>query len=262
MMKRMHTTPILVWAMTAISCTVPLAHADVLPANIETIEIMMESLAADVHGIVRTFGIDETSPLSFTTMVDPDAKTFSYSLDPGTTYMGTSLTLEGIGGYDGELSRWEGSTTGSSGGRGEWWEATWFFELLNADPFAAHQEWDIGTPLGLDLHGDLDIEWSPGGGFAASTLTATLTLFGAPVGSASVSDRLVRRPDGSVDWYLEGDFNQEPDPQRFALTGAGDFPDGTGLGYAEFNVVPEPSSLGLLALGGLVALRRRRVQHA
>lgn len=44
-----------------------------------------------------------------------------------------------------------------------------------------------------------------------------------------------------------------------ALVGSGALPEGNiGFGSAQVNVVPEPASLCLLALGGIVAFRRRR----
>ena len=75
-------------------------------------ELMMTEQSTFLNFIGSTFGPDPASKLHFSSVVDPNGESFSFSLDPGSTYMGQPIALMVSGELD-ELDQWHISSSGS-----------------------------------------------------------------------------------------------------------------------------------------------------
>lgn len=245
--------------VTATAGAIGPTQADPLPAEFEIIEVMKEAIGADMQGIARILGIDETANLELTTFTDPVALGFGYSLGPDASYQGQSLTLDGFGLYNPAMSRWEGQGTITTGG-GETWTGAWTSDVLSADPYVAHMDWVTPyDPLGWgwpDYHGSWIVEQDENGDFH-SYFEGIMTLGGEEVGRVRIPDETFC---STGDWTWDGEF--VPDPgygDAFYINGVGTSPVVGGTGESSYVMtVPEPGSLSLLALAALATVRRRR----
>jgi hypothetical protein len=70
------------------------ARADLLSI---TTEVLFEEQGTTALSLGSVFGADATSPISFTSFVDPSGTSFSYATVPGSMYLGQSLTITGSG---------------------------------------------------------------------------------------------------------------------------------------------------------------------
>src|SRR5947209_1930894 len=107
---------------------------------------MMEAQGADIAALGRFFGADSRTVLSFTSFVNPAAKTFTYTLNPGIIYLGRALSLTSMG-QSNAMSQWTwtsnlslGTTSWSDIGTG----------AFTGDP------WDLGEIFTLDPSGDYE----------------------------------------------------------------------------------------------------------
>lgn len=79
-------------------------------------EIMMHSQGEDAAFIAAEIGVDPNSALTYSTNVDPAGQTFTFSLKPGTTYQGRSLSLNASGQLNPSTQSWNVVSTGAYGG--------------------------------------------------------------------------------------------------------------------------------------------------
>lgn len=235
------------------------AAATPLPPNAETTEALMHAIQADLQGIGRVFGVDETAALEFSTFTDADALTFNYSLTEGTVYEGQLLAMSGQGVYNAAASRWEGQSVFSAGD-GAPWVADWTALVESPDPYTTQFDWAAagGRRWGPDLHTAGGI-WRHPDGALRSSGEGHLTWSGRCVGRASVKDKW-KVELNLQRWSIIGSYLPDPgEGETFASVLTGFSPEAGGAGMASGGVllIPEPGSLALLALGCLGAVRRR-----
>jgi hypothetical protein len=221
-------------------------------------EYLMESQGEDAVFVKTMFGTDPHSPLHFSSFVDPTAMTFSFSLVPGSTYKGLSMTLTGSGAFDSSSNTWIISSSGMLGST-SW--STLGTDVITSDTMTDQGEKsnrdridEHGNKIG-DIHDIVFIDKeNPIRDFGTAILTDK---DGKEIGKP-FPIRTIRRRTGAWNWEADG-----PD---FTVTSVGfTGPDG---GTRSFTTtiapVPEPSTLTLLTLGtvGLIGYRWRRRKHA
>ena len=84
------------------------------PVQIMT-EALMSSEGGDAALIEKIFGPDPSSPLNFTSFVDPAGFTFSFLLNQGSTYLGQQITESAHGSFDPNTGILTATTTGTVG---------------------------------------------------------------------------------------------------------------------------------------------------
>ena len=231
-----------------------------LTSQEELVEVMLTAQSADASFLGGAFGPDVNSPLSFVTMTDSIAKTYSYTLLAGSTYQSQPLSLSGSGFFNAVSGEWETSSSGALGANS--WTTTGVGDFINV-PTVPISSFDFSTsllvlppipfPILLDFHttttysGIFDI---------FSTTTATTTVFGFPILTTTAKDFL--NPFTGEYFYVQDvlDFIGK----LFALRIDGVAPpDGAGAGTANWLLIPEPCSLALAvsSLLGIVCYRRR-----
>ena len=87
--------------------------------NLPPVQIMTEALISSEGGdaalLERIFGPDPSSPLNFTSFVDPASFTFSFLLNQGSTYLGQQITESAHGSFDPNTGVLTATTTGTVG---------------------------------------------------------------------------------------------------------------------------------------------------
>jgi hypothetical protein len=91
------------------------ATCDQISSTVFSTEFMAEFSGETVETLARFFGPDFTTPINFSSFVDPAALTFSFSTVPGATYLGLPLMLTGTGVFDTATSTWSLSSHDSLG---------------------------------------------------------------------------------------------------------------------------------------------------
>lgn len=221
------------------------ASAGIISAD-ELTDFMMEYQSEQLMMIGRLFGPAVGSPLSFSSTVDAAAMTYSFQLDPGSTYLGQSMTLSGLGVFDTAIDRFDRSAVGSLGDF-EWTSAgTDVVGGLLDDVTTGKSNEDFKDENGekfMDIHDDKEYNKTT----KKSKITTQLTKKdGSNDGEPNTGkDRL--RPDGS--WELVQSVTQFD----FEIVSNGFSPPGGGDGSftSSVNQVPEPCTLAMLSAGML-----------
>ena len=201
-------------------------------------ELMMADQEANTLILGFLFGADPHSPLNFTSNVDSTGLAFSYSLNPGSTYLGQPISLNSSGSSDSTGTNWTLSAQGMLGSTA--WSTTGTATItLQGNGFKIGGTYKFGSNGG-DFH--LQSLSTANG---SSTDSGFFTKNGQQVPSSGFAstDKLV---DG--DWKLTTSI---PIPPGLGITieSTGFSPPNGGTGSFTTTVVPEPSSLTLLLIG-------------
>jgi hypothetical protein len=105
---------VLVFTISLMLATIP-ATAGNLPAIVEVTESMMASSGLDTLVEAGIFGSGVPSTLQFSSFVNPATGSFTYSLLPGQSYLGQSISLTTVGTFDPALNSYTWTTTGLYG---------------------------------------------------------------------------------------------------------------------------------------------------
>lgn len=223
-------------------------------------EMMMENQGENNLVIGAFFGPDPNSALVFTSMVDPVALTFSFSLNPGSTYLGLPISLSSSASFDAVNDVWDASSSVTLGTAS--WTIIGTYSAPIGDPFQ-NSNFLIdpkNLPPGVDprqfhdMHDLIFYNTKDGtsGGFVHFTnIQGQRSSPNFPVGD-------VRNPDGSWSYELITD--------AFWVHGSGFSPvptGGSGTFTTMVSPIPEPSfavlvAVTLIATAKSAALRSRR----
>lgn len=245
-----------------VAAAVQPASADLLPIE-EATEVMMESQGLQGLYLGFRLGSDDASTLRFTSRVDEVS--FSYELEAGSTYLGLSATWTTTGSREEATGLWHwdtvcliGAEVLSNSGTGG--------PFVGVDP-------PYFIPLDLPplpipdiLVSDVTYIKKDGKTTSAGTITLKESGTGKVISAGKHTDKLhTAGPNkGRWEWDTGLFTDQKSGVKQFKVSALGfsPQPDG-GLGSFRLDVraVPEPSSIALVAGGGLIALgmfRRRR----
>jgi hypothetical protein len=222
------------------------ARAD-LALGVQATESMMNSQGLILTLAVRDLGIDPSVTLPFISAVDPVTGAFSYTLQPGLTYLGQSAALQVSGSFDASSQSWLWTSSGhigstNIGGNGS--------TTFSGDPMS----FDIFIPLNLDETIVSNVTYDNTATRTASTGTITVqdALTGIVKSSGTHTDSLIITGPDAGKWRWDTGLITGKNGS-FVLDSAGFSPfPGGGAGTFAVNVtaVPEPRPM-VLALGGL-----------
>lgn len=220
-------------------------------------EVMIEDEATNDALLIATrFGVDASSPLHFTSIVATNGQYFSYSLDSGSMYQGTPISLTGLGTLSG--STWTISSSGSLGpmGSATAWStlgttAITYNAAVGSDTDKADADWmdKDGKKIG-DVHSDSTSKPSSDGGYDVMDTTYRTDKNGkkVPGSDMKTNDKI----SATGDWNMQA-------VGPIGITSSGFSPPNGGVGSFTVGIVPEPPSAILLLLGApLVGACRRK----
>ena len=250
-MSRVTIRPVLVALIFA--CAVAPLSAD----TIDVTEAMMESQGLQAILIGANLGPDGLSTLSFVSSVDPVLKTFSYSLNPGQTYLGLNASLTTTGFFNSGADQWEWTSTGSIGALDLTGHGT-AGPLAPDPPAFDHLDlFDLNLPLTVIS----DVTYTQTAIRTVSEGTITVSDgHGNVVSSGRHTDSLIIQGPNKGKWEWDtGAISGAFGAFRVEAGGAVPFPlGGEGAFAVQIEPVPEPGTLVLSVIGlGAVAARRR-----
>ena len=231
--------------MLVFMAAAPVARAAPLNQVQLLTELMIESQGDNAGYLGLMFGPDASSPLVFSSNVDPSGTTFSFSLNPGTTYQGQSLTLSGSGVFDPSTSMLTASSSGMLGSKA-WTTSDSETVISNGDKFSVASDSNLFDPAAkaFDRHRITDL-FSDGISVNAGFYTDKDGKKIPGSDFTSTDTWKLQNPDAGNWQYAEN-----APGLGFTVASQGFSPINGGAGSFTASVVPEPSA-SLLFLGGL-----------
>ena len=216
-------------------------------------EIMMEDQGADNVLLAHIFGVDTSSPLRFTSFVDPAGMYFSFELVPNSTYLGQSITMSASGTFDPTTSTWTTSSTGEIGDPNTYGTTSTKTVTKNPDGTYTITEdvnhtllGDFGNTKDGDLHTSVTAS-VPNGGDILSTEEGNLTDKNGNFVLGSDFEGIDSKHKGVWFWTVFPAPIVEVAGLNFAVVSNGTSSDEGGAGsfVTQIQSVPEPSTLTL-----------------
>ena len=228
------------------------ANADFIEPIDEIAEMLIQAQQSDAAAIGTAFGPDAATTLVFSTNIDLAGKAFTYSLASGSTYLGSSATLDGSGSFDSISGSWNWPSHGSFSGNS--FDSTGSMTITGDPVGDGPVNFDVGPigPFSLHYHE----VYTEGPLTTGSLGDGSLTIFGLPVVTFHTVDRFN---------INTGKMEYTQFSVGFAVDGVGVTPTHGGDGTFTMHIrpVPEPSTFALLGMSGLgiagYGWRRRRI---
>jgi len=212
---------------------------------------MMEDQAAMVGLLAYNSSPDPSSPLSFTSSVDPTGSSFAYLTGAGATYLGEPVSVS-----DTAVLSGTSYVTGGSISLGlETYSSTGSIAISTLADGSTQLDLatTIAPPAGFPPPNANDIEIFANIKNGIITDTGYFTLNGVKIPMSDFTSKGKVLPNGDWDIDLYPVYKTTPVVPQIVSTGFS--PTGGGAGtFTTTASVPEPSSLTLAALGGLISL--------
>ena len=258
------------YAMTAVVCLLAgatTAQAQGLPdvpTGTVLNEVMMDAQGSEALLYGALLGVSPTSPqsLSGTSLIDPSGGSFSFSLNPGSTYLGQSISDSVQGQFDPTTSSYLWSARGSWGNPFEW-VINGKIVPIEIDP--TKPTWQLTSSETLTIQGVGDLQLPDtatvyGSGMNGPTLSVLSSSLLDPFGRQFGQRTGIDTYDPATNTYVFQDLFI-PKPQfplvlfQDRTTGVSPFTGGAGTYTTTIGAVPEPSTLLMLPLGllGMIA---------
>jgi len=239
------------FVFTAATATLVCAQ---LPSNVEVAtELMIENQTSNAAFIGAMFGADPSSALNFTSNVDPSGNSFSYTLTPGSTYLGQNATLSGTGSFDPSMTVMTFSSSGSLGSNA--WSTSGTDTIAPiAGGYTDSSMLALAAPANFnDTHREITI------GTVTSKAVGYLTNNGVEIPGSSFNETDSINPftgKWRIDWEVKSTVSS-------LIGGSEGLSPAAGGAGAFTMIVPEPSSIvlllfAILALAGAMPRGRRR----
>jgi hypothetical protein len=235
--------------------------ARLLAGEIQATEVMMESEGLQAILLGQVLGGDDATTLSFTSQVDSQGSSFQYSVASGSTYQGLSLSWTTSGAFDTTSGLWSWTTTssigtfnlGSTGGGGPFTGGDPpYFGQLNLDlplpPLPPPPKTVVSNVTYTQT--------------ASRTVSeGTITVYAADntvISSGTHFDQYILQGPDAGSWMWDtGLITAALGKGDFQVAAAGFTPapaGGAGNFTLQINAVPEPSTIILASIAGLVGL--------
>jgi len=235
--------------------TASLAFGSFLPPGDEVVEAMMEAQGQDLTSFVRFFGADPAADLKFTSAVDANARTFSYSLQPSTTFFGLPLSISSTGtGNNTDLWSW---TTAATFGT-QSFTMTGTYQFVDPPNFSDFINLIYVTK---DQHSEVTYDQTASRTVSIETTTFTMfdpiTLMDVVYATAQRIDTHVLQGPDAGKWVWGDLTTTQIDGHALNIQSHGFSPLDGGAGTFDVTFTPEPMPVLLTALG-LAALGFRK----
>ena len=237
-----------------------IARADLLTPPDEVVETLIQAQGLDLTWLVRAFGNDGSAVLHFSSATDVGARTFSFTLLPGATYLGMPFTMSTIGSGN-SASAWQWTTTATLGANS--WTTTGSGQFI--DPPITDGLFDLIVPdLDKDQHSAITYDQT-----AARTVsveTTSFTMHDLVSGMDTVyqttqrfDSYMLQGPDAGK-WVWSDNSSNQVDGHALKMDSSGFSPLDGGAGSFTVTFVPEPSASVPIAIGlsALFIVVRRR----
>jgi len=232
----------------------PVAVADFLTPPDEAVEALMQAQGQDLTALVRFFGNDGNAVLHFSTTVDANARTFSFLLLPGSTYLGMPFTMSTTGSGN-ATDAWTWTTTSTLGTQtwtitatGQFVDPPSFFDVfVDIDPFK-------------DQHSYVTFDQTASRTVSVETTTFTMHDIITNVDTVYKTTQrfdthVLQGPDAGK-WVWGDVTTDQIDGHTLHIQSNGFSPRDGGAGDFTATFVPEPSTF-LLSVSSLVLLVSR-----